>query len=76
MLWCAGYTATQNEGAHSYHKVRGLYFLAVVFKRSVTSKYRFRPDEDIAYQKLVQYKVLIGWQAYRGDQIQQKNSPT
>ena len=24
-------TATQNEVAHSYHRVRGLYFLAVVF---------------------------------------------
>ena len=28
-------TAAQNEVAHSYHKVRGLYFQAVVFVRSV-----------------------------------------
>ena len=28
-------TATQNEVALSYHKVRGLYFLAVVSVRSI-----------------------------------------
>ena len=28
-------TATQNEVVLSYHKVRGLYFLAVVFMRSI-----------------------------------------
>ena len=28
-------TATQNEVALSYHKMRGLYFLAVVFVRSI-----------------------------------------
>ena len=28
-------TAAQNEVALSYHKVRGLYFLAVVFVRSI-----------------------------------------
>ena len=28
-------TAAQNEDALSYHKVRGLYFLAVVFVRSI-----------------------------------------
>ena len=29
-------TATQNEVALSYHSVRGLYFLAVVFVRSIS----------------------------------------
>ena len=28
-------TAAQNEDALSYHKVRGLYFLAVAFVRTV-----------------------------------------
>ena len=28
-------TAAQNEDTFSYHKVRGLYFLAVVFVRSI-----------------------------------------
>ena len=28
-------TVTQNEVALSYHKVRGLYFLAVVFVRNI-----------------------------------------
>ena len=28
-------TAAQNGVAHSYHRVRGLYFLAVVFVRSI-----------------------------------------
>ena len=28
-------TAEQNEVALSYHKVRGLYFLAIVFVRSI-----------------------------------------
>ena len=28
-------TATQNEVALSYHRVRGLYFMAVVFVRSI-----------------------------------------
>ena len=30
-------TAAQNGVALSYHKVRGLYFLAVVFMRSIDS---------------------------------------
>ena len=30
-------TAAQNEVALSYHKVRGLYFLAVVFVRSIVT---------------------------------------
>ena len=30
-------TAAQNEVALSYHRVRGLYFLAVVFARSIVS---------------------------------------
>ena len=28
-------TAAQNEGALSYHRVRGLYFLAVVFVATI-----------------------------------------
>ena len=32
-------TAAQNEVARSYHKVRGLYFLAVVFATSVVLSY-------------------------------------
>ena len=31
-------TVAQNEDALSYHKVRGLYFLAVVFVRSICSR--------------------------------------
>ena len=31
-------TAAQNEAALSYHKLRGLYFLAVVFVRSKYNK--------------------------------------
>ena len=31
-------TAAQNEAALSYHRLRGLYFLAVVFVRSIISK--------------------------------------
>ena len=30
-------TAAQNEVALSYHRVRGLYFLAVVFAATITS---------------------------------------
>ena len=32
-------TAAQNEAALSYHRLRGLYFLAVVFVRSRTCIY-------------------------------------
>ena len=28
-------TAAHNEIAHSYHKVRGLYYLSVVFVRTI-----------------------------------------
>ena len=42
-------TAAQNEDAHSYYRVRGLYFMAVVFERSIISLkmnvlYNFRTD--------------------------------
>ena len=33
-------TAAQNEGALSYHKVRGLHFLAVVFVRRIVGIYK------------------------------------
>ena len=32
-------TAAQNEAALGYHRVRGLYFLAVVFAATITSSY-------------------------------------
>ena len=32
-------TAAQNEVALSYHKVHGLYFLAVVFEETITMPY-------------------------------------
>ena len=32
-------TAARNEAALSYHKVRGLYFLAVVFAATIVSKH-------------------------------------
>ena len=32
-------TAAQNKAAHTYRKLRGLYFLPVVFVRSINYKY-------------------------------------
>ena len=45
-------TAAQNEVALSYHRVRGLYFLAVVFVSSIVS-----PLIEAAYYI---YHVMIG----------------
>ena len=49
-------TAAQNEVALSYHKLRGLYFLAVVFVRSIVSM----PQRHVTnYYNIMKYMLLI-----------------
>ena len=40
-------TAAQNEVALTYHRVRGLYFLAVIFGATVIFRYSHTPANQI-----------------------------
>ena len=56
-------TAAQNDVTLSYHSVRGLYFMAVVFVRCIETHKKFAielndneiPVEDVIMPKIVQY---------------------
>ena len=53
--------AAQNEAAHSYHKVRGLYFLAVVFAATIHHTFRTLQQRmvNIIMYNLVQYGLML-----------------
>ena len=45
------------------------------FKMNINSLYKWAIHNKMMFHP-GKCKVLIGWQAYRGDQIHRKNSPT
>ena len=49
-----------------------------MFVGSVSSLEAFKQNKKFAiiHKKCKVIHILIGWQAYRGDQIHRKNSPT
>ena len=42
-------TAAQNEVELSYYKVRGLYYLAVVFAATIINTYQNMPDVEFSF---------------------------
>ena len=49
-------TAAQNEDAPSYHRVRGLYFLTVIFAATIW-KIVFMPQQDIECRLRRMYSI-------------------
>ena len=52
-------TAAQNEVALSYHKVRGLYFLAVIFAATIIWQDHRPPDYNYIYNQTLRVLVTL-----------------